>query len=308
MHLALIGPASPSNTYAARLLPELRALGHTVEASLDGIAPDARPVVDALVLPRLSARMDELVARNAVCLVHHPGAHVAYDNGTPGVERELLPRMPRLVASSAPVAARLTEQYGIPPERIRVVEPGLDVLPRSTGSGSDTCALLSVGVLAPRKGFDRLMDALERLPDLRWTLTVAGESGRDPDHEALLESRQTDRIRVVRDPAHLDDLWRAADVFALATRWEGYPTATAEAVRRGLPVVTTDGGGAASPLVPDAGAVCPADDADTLSKTLRRVIYDTRLRREMAEAAWQAGQALPDWATQAACFIAALED
>ena len=312
MHLALIGPDRPSNTYAARLLPALRALGHTVEAqaSLEEVAAAARPVVDALVLPRLAERTDELVARNAVCLVHHPGAHVVYDNGTPGAERELFQRMPCLLASSAPVQARLVEQYGVPSERIRVVEPGLDVLPRSPGSGDGACAVLSVGVLAPRKGFERLMDALERLPDLRWTLTVAGESGRDPACEALLDGRQNDRIRVLRDPtpAALDELWRQADVFALATSWEAYPLATAEAVRRGLPVVTTDGGGAASPVAPDAGAVCPVGDADTLSKTLRRVIYDTRLRHEMAEAAWRAGQALPDWPTQAARFVAALED
>ena len=316
MHLALIGPATPSNTYAARLLPALRALGHTVEMAddalddaLDGVSPDARPVVDALVLPRLALRLDELLARNVACLVHHPGAHVAYGGGVPGAERELLARMPRLVATSAPVQNRLAEEYGIPAERTRVVEPGLEVLPRSTGS-TNGCALLSVGVLAPRKGFERLMDALERLPDLRWTLTVAGQSGRDRDYETLLDGRQTERIRLLRDPApeQWAELWRTADVFALATSWEGYPTATAEAVRRGLPVVTTDGGGAAAPVAPDAGAVCPVGDADTLSKTLRRVIYDTRLRREMAEAAWHAGQALPDWATQAKRFVAALED
>ena len=315
MHLALIGPplrGSAHNGYLARLLPALRALGHeavAVEATLDGLPPGARPVVDALVLPRLAARLDELAALNAVALVHHPAAHVVYDNGTPGAERALLQAMPRLVASSAPVEARLVEHYGVPGERISVVEPGVDVLPRSAGS-EQGCAVLSTGVLAPRKGFDKLADALERLPDLRWTLTVAGEAGRDPGYEALLARRQTDRIRIVHDPAQaeLEQLWRTADMFALATRWEGFPSATAEAVRRGLPVVTTDGGGAGSVVPENGGAVCPVDDADTLSKTLRRVIYDTRLRGEMADAAWRAGQALPDWPTQAARFAAALED
>lgn len=316
MHLALIGPppsTSATPSYAGRLAPALRALGHTVDlvdATAEFRLPaGARPVVDALVLPRLAVRMDELVVRGAAGLVHHPGAHVVYDNGAPGAERELLAALPRLVASSTPVETRLRETYGIPAERIHVVEPGLDALPRSTGSTSG-CAVLSVGVLAPRKGFDKLAAALRRLFDLDWTLTIAGDAGRDPGYEASLEEVADGRVRLLRDPAPeaLEAVWRGADVFALATRWEGYPSATAEAVCRGLPVVTTDGGGAARPVPEAGGSICPVDDAATLSKTLRRVIFDVALRREMADAAWDAGQALPGWDTQAALFAAALSD
>ena len=327
MHLALIGPAASlaapnsyaPNSYAGRLAPALRMLGHQVDVLEPGdpLPAGARPVVDALVLPRMAACLPELVARNAAGLVHHPGAHAVYDGGTPGAEREPLAALPCLVASSTPVADRLRDGYGIAADRIRVVEPGHDPLPRSNGSkeagsreagSKDGCVVLSVGVLAPRKGFDKLLAALRRLPDLGWTLTVAGPAGRDPAFETALDG--DDRLRLVRDPTpdELDALYRAADVFALATRWEGYPTATAEAVRRGLPVVTTSGGGAARPVPEAGGAICPVDDADTLSKTLRRVIYDTALRRAMADAAWTAGQAMPGWDVQAAAFLAALKE
>jgi hypothetical protein len=40
---------------------------------------------------------------------------------------------------------------------------------------------------------------------------------------------------------------------------------------------------------------------------MRRAIFDTALRAEMAEAAWQAGQRLPRWADRAAHFAAELE-
>ena len=47
-------------------------------------------------------------------------------------------------------------------------------------------------------------------------------------------------------------------------------------------------------------------DLVTFSKSIRRVIFDTELRTEMAQAAWEAGQTLPDWETQGREFAAAL--
>ncbi|HYZ63248.1 MAG TPA: glycosyltransferase, partial [Acetobacteraceae bacterium] len=101
-------------------------------------------------------------------------------------------------------------------------------------------------------------------------------------------------------------LWKQASLFALATRWEGYPSAVMEALRRGIPVVVSDGGDAGAFVPPDAGAVCPKDDMATFGKCVRRVLFDRALHGDMAEAAWQAGQKLPGWAQRAQEFIAVL--
>ena len=311
MHIALIVPASGGpmlTSYADHLAPALRSHGHRVEVgdTLDGVSVGATPVIDALLLPRFAARVGELRARGAAALVHHPGAHVVYDGGTPGAERAVLSALDRVISTSTAVAARLAADYALPPERIHVVEPGQDDLPRSPATGPG--AVLSTGVLAPRKGYFALIAALERLTDLDWTLTIAGDSRRDPVHAAELRARASERITVLPDPSAdaLEALWQAADLFALATRWEGYASATAEALRRGLPVATTDGGGAGALVPPEAGAVCPVGDGDTLSKSLRRIIYDRGLRAGMADAAWATGQALPGWPAQAERFAAAL--
>ena len=54
------------------------------------------------------------------------------------------------------------------------------------------------------------------------------------------------------------------------------------------------------------GVVIQPGDADMLGKSLRRVIFDRDLRALFADSAWHAGQALPDWPTQAARLRAAL--
>jgi hypothetical protein len=52
--------------------------------------------------------------------------------------------------------------------------------------------------------------------------------------------------------------------------------------------------------------VLPVGDHNNLSKALRRMIFGTALRRELAEAAWQVGQTLPNWSMQVREFAQAL--
>ncbi|MFT2588641.1 glycosyltransferase, partial [Escherichia coli] len=62
----------------------------------------------------------------------------------------------------------------------------------------ESVRLLAVGALVPRKGHERLIEALAGATDLDWRLTIAGEGARrDPAHEAGL------RIRI--DAAGLGD-------------------------------------------------------------------------------------------------------
>jgi glycosyltransferase involved in cell wall biosynthesis len=107
------------------------------------------------------------------------------------------------------------------------------------------------------------------------------------------------------DDATLEGLWRSTDLFALASEWEGYPAAIAEALRRGIPVAVTAEAAGPALVTPQTGVICESGSPVQLSRSLRRLIYDTGLRAAMADAAWEAGQSLPSWAQQARLFAAA---
>lgn len=340
MHATLLVPGpisaiSGGYGYDRRMLAEWRAVGHSVAvAELAGRhpLPDAAgeasaraawaaatgvPVIDSLGLPAFAAMQGDFAARRAVGLIHHPvSLEAGLDDATAAalreIEQRLLPALAHVVVTSETTAATLTAAFGVAAERISVVVPGTDDAPRCPGSGGPTCRILSVGALIPRKGHDMLLRALARLFDLDWHLTIAG-GGVDSVHgqslaalaEELGIAQRVTFAGTVVDAA-MEALWQQSDVFALATQYEGYGMAIAEALKRGLPVAIT-AGGAAGKLVPTpAGVVCEVGDVVTYSKAMRRVIFDRPLRADMAEAAYQAGQSLPGWAGQARLLAEAI--
>lgn len=324
--------------YDRRIAAGLRALGQEVRvvelagrhplpdgaaeaaarAALAALPEGARIVVDGLGLPAFLPLVEDLAARRAVALIHHPTAlETGFGADVRAAlrerERAMFPRLARIIATSPLTAQRLAEEFGAAPARIGVVEPGTDPAPRARGSAGPGVAILAVGALTPRKGHDVLMRALAGLPDLDWTLTIVG-GVRDRVHADGLQALPAElgiaqRVRLAgeADQAELDALYDGADLFALATHWEGYGMAVAEALSRGLPVAITAGGAAAELVPVEAGIVSPPGDVVSLTKALRRVLFDAPLRAAMRDAAWEAGQRLPRWEDRASAFLAELD-
>jgi glycosyltransferase involved in cell wall biosynthesis len=96
-----------------------------------------------------------------------------------------------------------------------------------------------------------------------------------------------DRVLVASDPDYyngLTDYYRAADVFVLPTKKEGFGLVVLEAMASGLCVIASDGG-APPELLGDSGLLFRTGDSRSLSETILNVLSDDALRRRLGIAA-----------------------
>ena len=107
-------------------------------------------------------------------------------------ERTALSFAHRVVTTSAATARLLAADFGVPSDRLTVVRPGTDrATPAAPHASSATVALLAVGSVVPRKGYDVLVAALAMLADLPWRLVIVGDRSAQSRHRA--EARRRDR-------------------------------------------------------------------------------------------------------------------
>jgi glycosyltransferase involved in cell wall biosynthesis len=147
-----------------------------------------------------------------------------------------------------------------------------------------------------------------------WRLTIAGDRTRNPAAAAQLDADiEThglgDRVAVLGavPPERIIELFLASDVFVLASRFEGYGMALAEAIAHGLPVVSTMAGAIPQTVPTATGLLVPPDDAAALARALRRLIGHPAERWRLATNARAAAARLPTWQDSARLFAGAVE-
>ena len=334
--------AAPTGGYAydRRMIAELQKLGWQVDViglgdgfprpsaetkaaareKLAGVPKDCPIVIDGLAFGVLPEAASEFHERNPLlALVHHP---LALETGlAPGdaealkkSEYDALAAARGVVVTSPSTSQLLVDDYDVSPEIITVARPGTDRGETAKGSSDGIVRLLAVGSVVPRKGYDVLIEALAPLAGLPWRLTIAGDRSRDEAAAAQLDAgiashKLAGRIEVLGAlPAdRLAALYAGADLFVLASRFEGYGMAFAEALAHGLPVVGTTAGAIPDTVPPDAGVLIEPNDAKALTRTLRMLIENPKERQWFASGARAAGEALPTWQDSATLMAGAIE-
>lgn len=179
-------------------------------------------------------------------------------------------------------------RLGVGSDKIRVVGNGVDTVKfspigrgearRSLNLTPDVPILVSVGALAERKGFHRVIERLpvlvKKFPNLIYL--IVGGAGPEGDWGERLRA-QVAQLGLAGHviflgalpPEELKLPLSAADVFVLATRNEGWANVFLEAMACGLPVVTTDVGGNREVVTsPELGTIVEFGDGPALERAL----------------------------------------
>lgn len=164
----------------------------------------------------------------------------------------------------SPYLKDIVAAWGISPEKIEMIYNGIG-LPSSIPvceKKLEEFLIVSAGRRVPWKGFE----AIERVAQKHATWRVFIASGL-PRIEAL-------------------GWMKAADVFVLNSRYEGFPHALIEAMTLGTPVIATDAGGNRALVAHgETGLLIPPGDTDALEQALAEVANDPAAARARALAA-----------------------
>ncbi len=148
----------------------------------------------------------------------------------------------------------------------------------------------SMGRLENQKGFDVLLDAIEvareRLKE--WQVCIIGDGPLRSEIETKIRDLELGELVVLTGRLKQPhDLIRRSKIFVMASRFEGFPMAHAEALMCGVPVIATDCPSGPSEMVETGvnGILVPTESPAELAAALLTLIEDTKLRERMADCA-----------------------
>jgi glycosyltransferase involved in cell wall biosynthesis len=305
----LLGPvrfSRPWSVWRAR-----RRLARLLEEdSFDGVIGHS-PWAYALVAPVTSRRH----------LLRALWAHDALD-GSHWTERFAGRRAPDRVVCNSRYTAHAIEAWlpGVPSDVVYpLVSPVVrdaaaraDVR-REFGASAGTTVILLASRLERWKGHAELLRAGAGLTG-DWMIWIAGSAQRPHEAEYELELHRLarslpagERVRFLGARTDVARILQGADVLCQPnTAPEPFGLVFVEALSAGVPVVTSDAGGAREIVTPECGALVVPGDGDALAAALQALIDRPDRRRALGDAGPARARALCDPATQLCALERAL--
>ena len=133
--------------------------------------------------------------------------------------------------------------------------------------------LLAVGRLTPEKGFEYLVEAVNRLPQVA-QVVIAGASDHDSAYRDLLERLDTGKKVIFTGFTTGEDLrqlYSHARAFVLPSVNEGFPMVLLEAMAYGLPILCSDIPGTRQVELPEMNYFT-VKDVDALAASIARLL------------------------------------
>ena len=202
-------------------------------------------------------------------------------------------RRAQLVLTPSRATAEDLIAGGADPGRVRVT-PLAASLPETAGDVDAVLRRLRItrpyvvcpGTIEPRKNQVRLIRAFRQVaPEVAQSLVLAGPDGWGVE-QVTAELARAGPGRIIRtgrlDDSDLDALYRGADLAAYVSLYEGFGLPIVEAMRRGVPVLTSTTPACAE-TAGDAAVMVEPDDVAGIADALGSLLADPARRDELTE-------------------------
>ncbi|MBK8208624.1 MAG: glycosyltransferase [Rhodospirillales bacterium] len=247
------------------------------------------------------ARIAAIGCRTATIYTPHamrtmdPGLHPALHAFYRLIEVALARSCSDLIIAVSDFERSHIQKQGVPKSKICVIVNGVPQVPpsdrgairKAIGLADNEFCVGFIGRLVPQKAPERFVLAVERLslhePRVRGVVVGSGPL-QQSTHGAARAAGVFEKIVWITDqpgPAVLP----AFDVLLMPSLYEGMPYVLLEALAAGVPIVTTDVGGAKEAVDNGVtGFILPENFTDELVERLALLAHDEPLRQQMSAA------------------------
>ncbi|GAA4561848.1 hypothetical protein GCM10023176_01380 [Micromonospora coerulea] len=239
--------------------------------------------------PGLNLAVARYAPEHAVRVAQEHMTQDLIDDAVKAEIRRYYPRVDLAYTVTGADAAAFRSDNPVPGTRIEVL-PNSSPPPGVPPAEGDSRIVVAAGRLDPIKRYDRLISAFARaaVDCPGWTLRIYGDGEQRQALAALIrELGLYDQVRLMGRRDDMSTEWVKGAVAAVSSERESFGMTIVEAMRLGLPVVSTDCPVGPREIIEDGadGLLVPGDDLDGYAAALRTVMRDDDLRARMAKMA-----------------------
>ncbi|RII18882.1 N-acetylgalactosamine-N,N'-diacetylbacillosaminyl-diphospho-undecaprenol 4-alpha-N-acetylgalactosaminyltransferase [Streptomyces sp. YIM 130001] len=203
--------------------------------------------------------------------------------------RAVYPRLDALTTTTEADAAAYRRRMRLPGVRVQALPNPVPVPGVAPTDGSGKW-VVAAGRLAPVKRYDLLVRAFDQVrrerPD--WRLRIYGGGVQKDRLRSLIDELGLYNHVFLMGPAHpIDPEWAKGSIAAVTSSLESFGMTIVEAMRCGLPVVSTNCPHGPGEIIDNGvdGRLVPVGDVPAISRGLLELINDDPLRERMSHAA-----------------------
>ncbi|MFJ5293999.1 glycosyltransferase family 4 protein [Streptomyces sp. NPDC088348] len=239
--------------------------------------------------PGLVAYVAQFAPAGAVLIGQEHMTHNHHKQALRSQLYEHLAALDAFVTVSEGDAAVYREKMPLPATQVLSIPNSVPEPPVAPSDGSGT-TVVAAGRLAPEKQYHVLVDAFADVvaerPD--WNLRIYGGGSERAKLRERIDARGLhNRVHLMGPHSPIEPEWAKGAIAVSTSRHESFGMTLVEAMRCGLPVISTDCDYGPREIIEDGedGLLVPVGDSAAVAAALLKLIGDEGLRRRMSAAA-----------------------
>jgi glycosyltransferase involved in cell wall biosynthesis len=283
----------PLHQRPAKVFPPAEYRHHQYSELTDQRIGECLAALDADVVIGTRPGLNVHIARQAPQHVLRVGQeHLTLDNHSPRLRtalRRAYRRLDVITTVTEADAAAYRRKMWLPGVHVEAL-PNSVPDPALPPADSTAKVVIAAGRLVPVKRYDLLVEAFAQVaaahPD--WQLRIYGKGEEQPRLRELIERLGLwNNVFLMGAATPMEAEWAKGSIGAAASNFEPFGMTIVEAMRCGLPVVSTDCPYGPGEIIQDGtdGRLVPVGDRDALAAALLELVGDDERRRRMSRAA-----------------------